>query len=369
MENTHISPREGDLLRHEEELAELLWTALEQATDGCLTNKQRRVPLPAGGHADLELTLELHHDTINLLVEIKRVVYPRDIRDAVWRLEEQVLAKYKKNAIILIAADSFSKGAKELMRERGIGYFERTGSLYLKWSKGLIYIDKPSRPSKKNRELSLFTDAREMAVHGLLRRKFDWLTGLELAEITGTSTYTCSKVLEELERREWCVSEGAGRQVKRRLVKPALLLDEWAEAWKTRKESRSRWYLWVSNSTDLFHVLGELLQDSPAADQWAFTGTAAANRYAPLLTAADTAEVIIPKGMAELLGKKLNLTKAEKGSNVTFIEREGASLLFTERSDSSPVRLASPYILYLDLLNNRGRNKELAENVRQKLDI
>jgi hypothetical protein len=68
--------------------------------------------------------------------------------------------------------------------------------------------------------------------------------------------------------------------------------------------------------------------------------------------------------MADLLGLK----PVSKGANVTLIEREPASLLYRYRHPDHPAFFASAYILYLDLLDGRGRSKELADHLREKLE-
>jgi hypothetical protein len=51
------------------------------------------------------------------------------------------------------------------------------------------------------------------------------------------------------------------------------------------------------------------------------------------------------------------------------VEREGASLQFREQYSGDSSYFASPFILYLDLLDGRGRNKELAQHLRKKLEL
>ena len=102
--------------------------------------------------------------------------------------------------------------------------------------------------------------------------------------------------------------------------------------------------------------------------RWAFTGAAAANILAPLLTSTEGAEIIVPKGYADRMADVLGLKPVSKGANVTLIEREPASLLYRDVSPNHPIFFASPYILYLDLLDGRGRNKELAEHIREQLE-
>ena len=64
------------------------------------------------------------------------------------------------------------------------------------------------------------------------------------------------------------------------------------------------------------------------------------------------------------------MKSVDKGANVTLIERAGVSTMFASKDPSSNALLANPFILYLDLLDGKGRNKELAEQLRlQKLGI
>ena len=56
---------------------------------------------------------------------------------------------------------------------------------------------------------------------------------------------------------------------------------------------------------------------------------------------------------------------AEKGANLVIVERSGASDLFRRSMPDHPAPLASPFIVYLDLLKDaRGRNQELASQLR-----
>ena len=79
-------------------------------------------------------------------------------------------------------------------------------------------------------------------------------------------------------------------------------------------------------------------------------------------------QLIIPRGKVAEIVDALELKPVDKGGNVTLIERGPASLLF-RREWTPETWLASPFIMYLDLLNGLGRNKELAQNVRDKLEL
>lgn len=354
----------------ETEIAAELGLALSEATD-------RRIivahiePKPANGPSlDLVLELDAAGKPVIVAVEALRVAYPRDVQEAVWKLSEYKLAwKHPQDLILMVAAESLSPGAREQLRKRGIGYFERNGNLRLSWRNWLINIERPDLPRARKETTSLFTESREMVVHALLVNRNKWIAGNELAEMSGTSPYTSSIVLQELERREWCKSTGTGPTLRRRLTKPKELLEAWATVWTKRKEKRTRWYAFTERPNLLLEHLTYRIDKAGVSFDWAFTGAAAANIYAPLLTSVDTAEIIVPPGHAEELARAIGLKPAEKGANVTVVERDGASLLFRDSFPDYPSYFASPFIFYLDLLDGRGRNKELAQHVLEKLEL
>ncbi|EMT0168087.1 hypothetical protein I5G05_04805 [Pseudomonas aeruginosa] len=351
-------------------MLELVRQALTEAF-GRSVQAESRSTIITSAHSVSLLKIDWDGEPAFVAIEVIRTAYPRDIHGVLWRLDTLELCpgRAKPGTLIkLIAAAHLSPGAKSALKDKGYAFFERSGSLFLRTEKMLINIEFPSTSSARSHSVDLFTEARERAVHGLLKNASQWMAGADLAEQARTSTYTCSVVLQELERREWCESQGAGRTKRRRLVQPGKLLDEWAEHWRQRDVNRSRWYIFVEHPRLLIDRLSELVKESGVDFPWAFTGAAAANIYAPLLTHVDSAEIIVPPGYATILGTTLNMKPAPKGSNVTIVERGGASLQFRECSPLHPPYFAGPYIQYLDLLDGRGRNKELAIHLRERLE-
>jgi Transcriptional regulator, AbiEi antitoxin, Type IV TA system len=352
------------------ELAHALDAAFSGATDGPIRVARVQTQSARDAGPDLSLTLDAAGKSVAVAVETLGVAYPRDIHGAVWKLTEyQRAASPAQDLILLIAAESLSPGAREQLRHRGIGYFERNGNLHLHWRNCFINIERPNLPSRKRDATFLFTGARETVVHALLVNRDQWTTGTQLAEMARTSSYTCSVVLQELERRGWCESTGTGRTLRRKLTQPKPLLEAWAIAWTNRKEERTRWHTFAERPHLLGDHLAQQIENARLSFDWAFTGAVAANVYAPLLTHIDTAEIIVPCGHAEELAREIGLKPAEKGANVCIVEREGASFLFGDASSTSLPHLSSPFICYLDLLDGRGRNKELARHVLEKLDL
>lgn len=354
---------------YEADLTDRLCAALVDATGGRIQSCTTDYCAAPGLRLDRMLSLVIDDEFADIAVQTLRHAYPRDIREAVWKLDEYRLAPANENVVPLIAAESLSPGARELLRKRGIGYFERNGNLCLRWRTWIIDIVRPEPEGSRRYGFSLFSDSREKVAHALLVHPGKWLTGKELAELSQTSPYTCSVVMQELERREWCEPSGAGRTLKRRLTEPRQLLDAWAEYRKDRNEPRSGWYLFEQRPNLLLSQLASGIEEAGIDMKWAFSGTAAANVYAPLLTRTDTAEIIVPPGHTAALAKSIGLKRAEKGANVVLVEREGASLLFRDKHPEYPAWFVSPFILYLDLLDGRGRNAELAKHVLDTLAL
>ena len=355
--------------RFEQEMLGLVEQALTASIDGDIRVAAISAIIPSGRRGSL-LKIDWDGEPVLVAIEVIRTAYPRDIHGVMLRLDEVALSpgSAKSGTIIkLVAAEHLSPGAKSTLKDKGYAFFERSGNLFLRTEKMFINIERPSKPPPRPRSIDLFTQAREGVIHGLLRNAFQWISGADLAEQSQTSTYTCSIVLQELERREWCETQGAGRDKRRRLVQPGQLLDDWAAHWQQRCVSRSRGYVFVENPRMLVDRLADLIHESGVDVPWAFTGAAAANLYAPLLTNVDSAEIIVPPGYAVILGAALHMKPASKGSNVTIIERGGTSLQFRENHALHPAYFASPYVQYLDLLDGRGRNKDLAIHLREKL--
>lgn len=323
-----------------------------------------------GGRLDCLLSINSPCGRKRLAIELMRQAYPRDIRNAAWQLQSYLKDNDDaKDIIPMVAAEHISEGAKEDLRHHRLAYFEANGTFYLRHMGWLIDIQRASKPVSRSGEVQLFTGAREQVVFTLLEERNIFRSGVELAELSKTSTYTVSTVLAELERKEWIETEGSGRTQRRRLAEPSKLLDAWVDAWPHRRDRKTRWHCFVSAHVSMMDKLASQMNESQL-EEGIFTGAAPANRITPFLTRTDTVEIIIPPGEAERYAAAMNLKPADKGANVTLIERSGTSTLFTQQEKPGGAKIANALILYLDLQDGKGRNKELANQLRdQELEM
>lgn len=300
-------------------------------------------------------------------VEVKKQAYPRDIRQAIWRIEEFCQKNSNKPDIVpIFVAELISEGAREMLKEHDIGYYEMGGTLFIKYKQSIIDIQKPRKRATKRRSGNLFTGAREMVVHALLQSQGKWFSGEELSERSGTSAYTVSGVLRELEMREWLdkTSEG-GRSQRRRLINPGALLNAWSEAYRQRENRALYGYLFAPDAVDCVRKIERKISNAGGDINWALTGALPANQATPLLTGVNVAEIIVPPGSAELFTQLTGIKRAEKGYNVVVHECAPAALQFINYENNIPV--ASDFIQYLSLLDGKGRNAELAEQFRREI--
>lgn len=354
-----------------QDLATAVIVGLVNATQGEVAIRHDECLLSPGRYLDLYLRLIVDGQAIDFAIELLRQAYPRDVARAIAQVKSAP-PQEDVPIIPLVAAEVLSPGAQALLKEEGVAYFDRQGTLHLRWRHWIIDIRQseaksPHRP--KQSAMNLFTEARASVVHALLHSRRQWLQVTELAEQARTTGFTCSKVLQELELLEWCESEGSGPARRRRLIKPNALLDAWAKVWPPRKETRTHWYCFAPPGPGgLRQRLVTSLTERPPSFPWALTGALPANDYAPVLTAVSDARIIVPPGHTAMLANALPLEPADKGFNVTIIERNESSLLFRTQDDHG-LWTASPFVFYLDLLDGRGRNEELARSVRDNMEL
>ena len=182
---------------------------------------------------DARVDLWVGGKAVTLLIEVKKALYPRDVRQGLWHLEEYARrwsqsAEGRQTASFLVA-QSISPGAKDLLRDERVGYYDSGGSLFLPADNIYVYVDKPPPKTLSRSIRSLFSGRRAQVLHALLLRHGEWFGVKEVAEQTRVSSATASQVLTELERFDWVVSRGQGPTKERHLREPGALLDAWVK--------------------------------------------------------------------------------------------------------------------------------------------
>lgn len=317
------------------------------------------------GH-DARIELQLAGEAVTLLVEAKKSVYPRDVRQLIWHIREARQSQPQgptKASLSVLVAESISVGAKEVLKEENIGYFDSGGSMYLPAPGAYVYIDKPPPKALAKSVRSLFSGRRAQVLHAMLMRHEDWFGVKELALRAKVSPATTSQVLTELERFDWMAARGQGPNKERRLREPVALLDAWVEQLaSTRPPILRRYYVPDAPAEQLLERIGQSFDAHNA--EYAISHEAAAQRYSPFLSHVSQVRtrVLIGSNADSAIGD-LGARAVNEGANLAIIEAKSfGELLFRERVGG--IWLASPVQVYLDLLQGEGRSKEMAAHLR-----
>ncbi len=318
---------------------------------------------------DARVDLRAGGKSVTLMIEVKKTLYPRDVRQTLWRF--QALAqRWPKSAeerqtLFFLVAQSISPGAKDLLREERVGYYDSGGSLFLAAQNIYIHVDKPPPKALSKTIRSLFSGRRAQVLHVLLMRHGEWFGVKEVAEQARVSPATASQVLTELERFDWVVSRGQGPTKERDLREPGALLDAWAEQLAVmRPPAMQRYFVPSVRSEELARKFAEVCAAQKA--EYAITHEAAGQRYAPFLSAVSQVRCRVMVGAAadRALGA-LDARIVDRGANLVVIEaKSSGELLFRELVDG--IWLASPVQVYLDLIHGEGRSREMAKHLRQE---
>jgi hypothetical protein len=354
----------------EQELLDGLVDAIGALPEGHAEIDRREVAIGPRGRVDALIDARVGGQPILLLVEAKREAFPRDVRETVWQLRNYLAHMPHDDREILpfFIARAISPGARDILREEGVGFYDLGGSLFIPARHAFVYVDRPV--PKKNAKIfdSVFQGQKARVVQAVFDRRSEWLSVKELAESTEVSPATASATLTEMERREWLDVEGAGPSKLRRLRSVKALVDAWTSYITDQKPPRlTRYYVPGGSAVELAQRLDRACQDADAA--YTVTAEAAAQLYAPYLSSISQVKCRIEPGprQAEALDT-LNARPVSEGWNLGLIEtRARGDVTVAECIDG--VRLASPLQVYLDLLQGSGRSREMAAHLRaERLD-
>lgn len=353
----------------EQQLMEHLLVTLRSLPNVEATLRGLEVRAANDKYHDAEIDLKVADRTFRLLIEAKKNVYPRDVRQIIWQIhhhDSRLRASLEGDeAVSMLVAESISPGAKDLLKAQQVGYYDSGGSLFLPAHGTYLYIEKPPPRAQSKFLRSLFSGRRAQVLLALLVRPKEWFGVTHLAERALVSPATASQVISELERLEWLDSRGQGPGKERVLKEPAALLDAWVRNDSSLKPlSLRRYFMPEVKATSLLDHIGRVFGFHKV--EYAVSFEAAAQAYAPLLTHISQVRCrLLPGTEAQAALSDIKARVVTEGSNLAIIEAKSpGELLFRENIGGH--WLASPIQVYLDLLRGEGRAKEMAEHLRKE---
>lgn len=346
-------------------LVEKLTLALADITGG--EPPTVRSPEEPGGQHRPDAVLEASLDgrSYKLVVDFKQSVFPRDAREALWRLRNSLnqggMAGHE--AMPVLVAESISPGARDLLRKERVGYFDGDGNLFIA-ARGLyLRLDKPESRKQSRAVNNVFSGQRAQVLHAVWGRERDWFGVHEIAERAGVSPATASVTLAALERREWVEARGSGPSKERRLANPGALLDSWAAYQSSAKPKAVRhYYVRSAAYADLQRRLDDASERTGV--RYELAGISAGQVHAPYLSGVSQVACRATGGKPlQAMLEEVGARPVREGWNLGVQElRADDQLRFRQRIGD--LWVADPLQAYLDLLQSGGRAKEMAQHLR-----
>jgi hypothetical protein len=338
-----------------------------QALDNLHIMRSRaEVSVHPGGRwlADRIVDTEVLGKSARIVVEAKCSGYPRDMQLAVAQVMRYAQPEYDPPTIPMIIAPTISPGGRALLREKGVAYWDRSGSLYLPLPWAHYDIERPTKSAPERRIRSLYRGRSAQVLHALLHDYTRAWHVEELAAEARVSPYTGHRVLVALEQALWVERSGRGPQSVRLLRDPGALLDAWAEEHTLGRYRQHGYFGWSQSNAALLTHLTDLLNQQQFA--YALTLESGATLLASHSTAAERVSVLVP-AHADLarFAAAARLDPAEDGANVVFLQTEEDGP-FLYRQEVGRCWVASPVQLYLDLWKWPRRGREQAAHLRRE---
>lgn len=324
---------------------------------------------PGGPDRGIDFVIEatVAARAITLLVAARTAAFPRDVRDVIWRLRahtSQVASDGGVQRLPVLIADVISPGARAALRAGGVGYFDRSGSLFLPTPGAFVYIDSPQPKQARPTSSAIFFGRKAQVLSAIFERRAHWVSVKEIADVSGVSAATVSQTLMDLERRKWMQSRGGGPAKLRRLTDARAMIGTWATYVCEHRSPSAQLYQVPPAREDLPLRLAEVCNRCDTG--YTVTGQAAAHIYNPGFAGPSRTLCRMVAGVrAKQALTALGARPVTEAWNLKVFEtRSPIELAYGQTVGG--VRLASMLQIYLDLLQGPEQDKNQAEFFRRE---
>jgi hypothetical protein len=266
-----------------------------------------------------------------------------------------------------VAAHAVSVGARRLLDERGVGWFDETGAANVVLASGLVVVREGEHRQPVAADAGGWTASTVAVAEAVLVGSSARVDEVERA--TGLSRGAVAKALAVLEGEELLArSVARGPASGRRVVDADRLLDRYAAAvaeGERRAPARLFHRLWTDPMEALTGELAAALDRAGVA--WAVTGAAASMLLAPYLSNVTVVDLYVdeePFGDVAQLERLLDARVVERGQRIE-VRRAPTALTAVAGEVVNGVRCAPLPRVYADLAAKGGRFAEAAQHLRE----
>jgi hypothetical protein len=277
--------------------------------------------------------------------------YPQAIARAIEQLSRGPQDVEEAGGVPVIVAPYLTEEARVVCREAGVGYFDLAGNAGLDTPHIFIEIGGKPNPEPRKKEVQTLYEGRaERVVRTLLMDPERRWNMRDLASSAQVSLGLASMVTTSLANDGLVDKSHSGMA----LVKPATLLDQWAETYTLRR-SPFRIYRATASVPDLEVRLldqGERTREHAALTLWSAARHLLGGFYWD--------------GEPDVLLRPLRLNETSGQSQVFIFRPYDTSILWARSLAAQRPPIVHPLQLYLDLTSGDEEELQLAERVRQR---
>lgn len=293
--------------------------------------------------------------TTDFIVEAKRSRTPQSLQEAIKQLLDFTADQTNGSGLrqLFIASPYLSPRSREMLKEQGISYGDATGNLRLLAAKPGLFVQVSGAEKDPWPDDLPLQSLRGRGAARAIRAILDFRPpyGIrELAQKSRVSTATLSRVVDLLER-EALLTKDSKRRVED--VDWAGVIKRWSDDYEFRRSNNVTTYLEPRGLREVTSKLREV--------KWpyAITGSAAAQRFAPIAPARSA--VLYVQDSVEA-ASQLGLRETDSGANVLLAEPYD-SVVFERTQVRDDLVIVSPTQLAVDLLTGSGRDPSAAEEL------
>jgi hypothetical protein len=314
-------------------------------------------PLGKKGNVDVALRLKIGAERGMLLCEVISQRFPKQIREKGLQLLE--MTEQGKKGYPVIIAPYISELGKETCKKIGIGFLDLSGNAYLDFNSFYLEIEgKPNKFKASGKLTGLFNPKGERVLRFyLLQGKEESLRNYrQIAREVSVSLGQVSKVNKKLDELGfWEESEGV------RTLDKTKLLDLWRDNYRFEKNRILNFYS-MKQIPQIEKQFAEFCRTTGM--QYAFTLFSGGNRLAPF-TRYNVATTYF-NGDIEKIKEELELKEVPSGANLQIIIPYDEGVYYKAQEVDS-TKVANSIQIYLDLYNYKGRGREQAEFLRERI--
>jgi len=317
-----------------------------------------KYPLGKKGEVGVAIRLKIGAEREMLLCEIVSQSFPKQIREKGLQLLETT--EQGKRGYPVIIAPYISELGKEICTKMGVGFLDLSGNAYLDLSSFYLHIEgKPNKFKSLGKLSGLFNPKGERVLRFyLLQGKDESLKNYrQITAEVSVSLGQVSKVNKKLDELGFWIEES--KSVK--ALDKKKLLDLWRDNYRFER-NRILYFYSIKQIPQIEKQFAELC--STNGMQYALTLFSGGNRLAPF-TRYHVATSYFSGDIEKIKGE-LELKEVPSGANLQIIIPYDEGVYYKAQEVNSII-VANPIQIYLDLYNVKGRGREQAEFLRERI--